>query len=127
MTSKSKTKGKGKEKVKNRAEPKRKASAKPKRSGKRVWTTEEKTLLMSRMPEYKDRSITKNYRDFWPSITAQYLEKFPVIAKIYPGRKYDDLCQQEKDDLAEELEDTHAVRTTIFLLGTTSRASISGV
>lgn len=61
------------------------------------WATpEERLFLSSLIPEYETCQVKRRYKPFWQRLNAEFLTKFPVIDKLFPGMKITDLTVKQK-------------------------------
>ncbi|KAJ3540087.1 hypothetical protein NMY22_g4449 [Coprinellus aureogranulatus] len=62
------------------------------------WASKEEwEYLTSLMPEYEACQVRRRYKPFWQRVNAEFLTKFPVMEKLFPGRKVTDLNPEEKE------------------------------
>ncbi|KAJ3508866.1 hypothetical protein NMY22_g16481 [Coprinellus aureogranulatus] len=62
------------------------------------WASKEEwEYLTSLMPKYEACQVRRRYKPFWQRVNAEFLTKFPVIKKLFPGRKVTDLLPEEKE------------------------------
>ncbi|KAJ3531020.1 hypothetical protein NMY22_g8325 [Coprinellus aureogranulatus] len=64
------------------------------------WASpEEREYLLAQMPEYEECQVKRRYKAFWQRVNAEFLTKFPVIDKLFPGLnlKVDDLSVEQKE------------------------------
>lgn len=58
---------------------------------------EEQEFLKSFIPEYEECQVNRRYKNFWLQVNAEFLAKFPVIDKLFPGMKPVDLNPEQKE------------------------------
>ncbi|KAJ3528740.1 hypothetical protein NMY22_g9283 [Coprinellus aureogranulatus] len=62
------------------------------------WATkEEREFLISFIPQYETCQVKRRYKAFWQQLNAEFLAKFPVIDKLFPGSKVTDLSPEQKE------------------------------
>ncbi|KAJ3505827.1 hypothetical protein NMY22_g17440 [Coprinellus aureogranulatus] len=62
------------------------------------WATpEEREFLTSFVPEYEACQVKRRYKSFWQRVNAEFLTKFPMIDKMFPGCKVTDLNAEQKE------------------------------
>ncbi|KAJ3500490.1 hypothetical protein NMY22_g19246 [Coprinellus aureogranulatus] len=62
------------------------------------WATkEEREYLIAQIPDYEACQVKRRYKPFWQRVNAEFLSKFPVIDKLFPGLKITDLSPQQKE------------------------------
>lgn len=61
------------------------------------WATEaERQYLVSLTPEYEACREKRRYKLFWQRLNSEFLAKFPVIDKLFPGMKVTDLTAEQR-------------------------------
>lgn len=61
------------------------------------WATgPERLFLESLKPEYEACMEKRRYKLFWQRANVEFLAKFPVLDKIFPGMKITDLSAEQK-------------------------------
>ncbi|KAJ3499343.1 hypothetical protein NMY22_g19522 [Coprinellus aureogranulatus] len=65
------------------------------------WATaEEREFLISLLPEYEACQVKRKYKNFWLRVNKDFLAKFPVVAKLYPGVKESELTEEQRQRCA---------------------------
>jgi hypothetical protein len=76
--------------------------------GQKKWTEEQETFLWEYLPDYRGRTITKNYQDFWKKVHLKFFERWPERAAIFkdlsPLADGQTLTVDQTRDLAEAIE-----------------------
>ncbi|KAJ3506734.1 hypothetical protein NMY22_g17154 [Coprinellus aureogranulatus] len=68
------------------------------------WATpEQREFLQSLLSEYEACQVKRRYKNFWLRVNKEFLEKFPIIDKLFPGLKPSQLSDQQKDEYAEAI------------------------
>lgn len=75
------------------------------------WATQEqRELLKSMRPEYEKCRVGKKYKGFWRKLFAIWLEKYPLVEEMFPGRKVEDLDGEESETYSKSLLKLQEVR-----------------
>ncbi|TEB33778.1 hypothetical protein FA13DRAFT_112110 [Coprinellus micaceus] len=62
------------------------------------WATPlELEFLASLIPEYEACQVKRRYKDFWHRLNTDFLAKFPVVDKIFPGKRVTELNAWQKE------------------------------
>ncbi|KAJ3540639.1 hypothetical protein NMY22_g4214 [Coprinellus aureogranulatus] len=62
------------------------------------WATPaERDFLLSFLPEYEACQVQRKYKNFWLKVNKDYLTKFPVVERLFPGVKACDLNDEQRD------------------------------
>jgi hypothetical protein len=86
------------------------------------WTNpDQKVFLHEKLPLYREHKRARNFPPFWQALFAQWQETFPLIKELFPGRKYEELADTEKEQYKQAWAQRRVVSVNLISFAVAGR------